>query len=339
MAAGHSAVLLAALAGPASAPEPVTVPEPTPVPEPEATADGPRVSIKPLTVEGTMSEADRQLLDESLRASFAEAGYLLTSSPGAADYVIVPKLVVQSRVYTSRVEVFDATTYAHVSSSNEPCDVCGIGDVSDLLGRQAGALSLRIDKLANAVGFVEIRGEPEGAEVFVDGERVGKIPMRVELTPGAHVVELRAEGYLPSRRNVDAVAGVTDPWELDLVRRPLDVAPPADKKPTIEPADRARKGVSLPTGIGLLAGGVAVVATGVTFIILEERPYSAGCTPDENGRCPRQWRSVELGAASTATGGAALIAGAVLTGIAIKRRRAQVTIAPNGRGLSLAGRF
>lgn len=74
-------------------------------------------------------------------------------------------------------------------------------------------------KVARVVAAAAVTGKPitvvmlktdvPGAEVFLDGERVGKTPLTLadQVTPGPHRVELRLEGRAPVTQNIDVRAG------------------------------------------------------------------------------------------------------------------------------------
>ena len=77
-------------------------------------------------------------------------------------------------------------------------------------------------------GF-DLRVEPAGAEVVLDGRAIGRAPLRVRnLTAGEHVVELAAEGYFARRLAVDL--------ELD---RPASLAVKLDRLEPVAPEQKS----------------------------------------------------------------------------------------------------
>jgi hypothetical protein len=70
------------------------------------------------------------------------------------------------------------------------------------------------------VGALGIKVEPAGAEVLVDGVRVGKAPLvdEVFVDAGARVIEARLEGYEIASAKVDAAAGASREVALRLVK-------------------------------------------------------------------------------------------------------------------------
>ncbi len=51
------------------------------------------------------------------------------------------------------------------------------------------------------VAYLEFVSEPVGAEVFVDGNVVGRTPYTSEVTAGTHEIEFRKEGYYPATQS------------------------------------------------------------------------------------------------------------------------------------------
>lgn len=64
------------------------------------------------------------------------------------------------------------------------------------LGAQAGAMT------------IEVEG-PETASLMLDGSESGELPRegRIFIEPGRHAIEVRAQGYVPTRREIDIEAG------------------------------------------------------------------------------------------------------------------------------------
>jgi hypothetical protein len=65
-------------------------------------------------------------------------------------------------------------------------------------------------------GAVEIKGAVDGATVFVDGERLGAGPRRLELEAGSHEVRVAKEGFEAFVREVHVIPGRTLELEVDL---------------------------------------------------------------------------------------------------------------------------
>jgi hypothetical protein len=181
---------------------------------------------------------------------------------------------------------------------------------------------------------LSITSSPRGATVKVDGEAVGKTPLEITTVPGTHRVEISRPGFVSERREVELVDGVRRELEF-----PLRPQPKAD-----DPAGDERKAkVFIGTGAGLLVAGIGGVAAGGVLLAIDDEPIESQCTGgdvDELGRCRWLHDTFAGGVAAVAVGGAGVVAGAVLLGIGIKRRRAsRVAVFPTGYGLAMRGRF
>jgi hypothetical protein len=71
--------------------------------------------------------------------------------------------------------------------------------------------------MGGPVGTIRVISNTPGAEIYVDGARVGRVPMDVkDLKPGEHVVEVRAPGFVARRERVAVSAGSATVLEFDL---------------------------------------------------------------------------------------------------------------------------
>ena len=64
-----------------------------------------------------------------------------------------------------------------------------------------------VGKRVPAKGTVMVTCTPENAEVSVDGVFVGNSPSTLSVTEGIHIVEVRAEGYKPFKRELRVMSG------------------------------------------------------------------------------------------------------------------------------------
>lgn len=74
---------------------------------------------------------------------------------------------------------------------------------------------------ASDFGTLAIRVQPGDAQVLVDGqvwETQGQGPLTIELSDGAHDIEVRQSGYITFRRTVDVRAGEVTPLNVSLSR-------------------------------------------------------------------------------------------------------------------------
>lgn len=117
---------------------------------------------------------------------------------------------------------------------------------------------------------VVVRANVRGAEVFLDGRRVGTTPLVLtkELSKGTHVIELRHEGYAPLRRELQVGAGKDYTIEAQLEEKqapaPLvgaklgggkeDRTPPLEEPPLVQGEEAERPGAGGEEPAGKQAG-------------------------------------------------------------------------------------
>ncbi len=104
------------------------------------------------------------------------------------------------------------------------------------------------------LGRVEVLGDPEGAEVSVNGRSVGKLPLAepVRVSAGQVDVEMRAPGYVSAQRTLSIVGGQYQRLVLHLAKEAAAESPGAATKPA--------EGVATnpgPAGAGPVASGEA----------------------------------------------------------------------------------
>ncbi len=77
-------------------------------------------------------------------------------------------------------------------------------------------VSCEIEAEMRVVGRpVQVRANVEGASFYVDGELQGPVPYEGEVPTGAHLVEVRRDGYRPYRAQISFTAG-SEPREIEV---------------------------------------------------------------------------------------------------------------------------
>jgi hypothetical protein len=233
-------------------------------------------------------------------------------------------------------------------------------------------------KMADAMlGTLTIEGNVPGAEVLIDGEPAGKLPLEgpVFVDPGWRNVEVRAPGFNSDSQRVEAREGKPVNVKMQLARlkpeggpRAELVEPPssaAEQGPAEAEPSRAllKTGVVL-SGIGAVAGIGGFVAAGVLNgdadalygQALRDSRLDKPCTRpvyqyqslcDEvvsKGRTAKAFTAVGVGGVVVAAGGVVLILYDLLDHGSPKKKRKTSTSAavvgiPGGGGLWVQGRF
>jgi hypothetical protein len=166
--------------------------------------------------------------------------------------------------------------------------------------KNRGALEGALAVVRRHLGSLEVRGT-EGAEVLLDGVRLGTLPaaapFRVEA--GRRTLELRAKGFHPTARNVEIGAGTVTRETVTLVALPADASGEASASGEREArTPRASGGAGRESGAppaadsdpgksqrilgwAFAATGGALLATGgVAFLVRK------GIIDDYNNNCP-----------------------------------------------------
>jgi len=68
-------------------------------------------------------------------------------------------------------------------------------------------LSLYCSKPEDFLGVLEIKSDPEGATVYINGKEVGKTNMEIELPPGEYTVKLTKTDYIDYEKSITVESG------------------------------------------------------------------------------------------------------------------------------------
>lgn len=162
--------------------------------------------------------------------------------------------------------------------------------------RNRAVLESAIATVGGHLGTVEVWGEPEGAEVFINGHPAGKFPdpKPVRVVAGECSVEVRADGYQQITRTLDVHAG-------DLVRENVQLAklalspprasvlelttPPVTVSAAPAPGQtEEQSGVTSKWWFWTTVGTVLVVGAAAAFVVIRSRselgcPNGVTCPP------------------------------------------------------------
>jgi hypothetical protein len=136
----------------------------------------------------------------------------------------------------------------------------------DSAGVSDGDRRLVEELLAEAkakVGTVRVTVDAPGAEVLVDGKRVGMSPLAepVFVDAGSREIEARFAGRAPAHERLEAAAGKT--YEVKLELPQVNAVAVASPRPRVESADATRRWIL----VGGISAGAAGLALGSAFAI------------------------------------------------------------------------
>lgn len=203
----------------------------------------------------------------------AEECMVAAAEPAAVDRVVVVQLKTARdsegipQVVLSG-SIFDGRAGTRIHSAQRFCESC---NAMGALVEQAGALAdeLRTATAGSAAGegTVTVRSTPAGAEVWIDGVRVGVAGEPIKVAAGHHAIEARLPGYGAVRRELDVEAGIPAAWDVALV-----AVSGRDERPAWK---RHAKWAAL-------GGGVLMTALGVAWIAVDGPQSEGGLRqPDE----------------------------------------------------------
>lgn len=310
----------------------------------------------PVTVDGELSAAEIQTVAARVDSEFERTDFSSTrpSDPAAcvtaqcwqtqaraegSQYIATVSLEVADADQALGITIVDLADGTVVAAVERTCELCGRDELLDATSDLSATAVRKLVSYASVATTLVLDSVPQGAGVRVDGETVGITPLRIEVSPGSHTVELAADGHEAFSQSFDLDRGTTESARLRL----LPIAPPT---PTpLPPADAQplrRRGRVMAGGI-LLGGGLAAVGTGAALLILHGRPITSDCSGeniDPNGNCQFLHDTRTGGIAGLVAGGAALIGGATLLGLEFRRARpGAVSLSPTRSGLLVRGRF
>jgi hypothetical protein len=237
--------------------------------------------------------------------------------------------------------------------------------------KNRGALEGALAVVRRHVGSLEIRGT-EGAEVFLDGVRLGTLPGTTpfHVEAGRRILEVRAKGFHPSARNVEVSAGsVTRETVMLVALAPEETAAggPEPRARGAASSDRGGgAGADSDTGHAQRLLGWAFAATGGALLLTGGAAFLVrkGIIDDYNNNCPglgvsqpadcngkiessRTWLTVAIvslvGGGVFAIGGLTVVATAPRSSSSSSSAGLRIGCAPSSLGsgatLSCAGSF
>ncbi len=296
-----------------------------------------RVAVMPLLTEGEVPSEVRSQARDEIKASLRDENVELVdgrptgssctdfecihavAEEADAQWVVQPALSTLDHDYGIAVRLFDAAGNLKADETST-CEICSYPDAVAALVREAKELKVPLlGFVANPYGDREqavaetedisrfaIRTEPEGALVKIDGERIGKTPLEIDVEPGLRDLEITLRNHNDLVTTVRAPRGGSELLSYALVKN--------NEKQT-----RALR----ITGWTFSMLGVGLLGAGVPLLALEERPVKSQCSGNDvdfEGRCRYRYDTLLPGALLTGFGIASLLTG-ITTGVIAASRR------------------
>ncbi|TPV94313.1 MAG: PEGA domain-containing protein [Myxococcales bacterium FL481] len=321
------------------------------------------ILLLPIEVDGDVPSAQQREYLDHLRERLEDGSYRLLSpqSPSVAGalarcrsfrcesrvaanagahMMLRTRISARDRHYTLQLDLYEASSAKLLATSEEDCDLCGLGEMRDLVAARAGLVSQKIESLLRQSANITVRSVPDGAELTIDGEALGQTPAQLLVDPGEHRVEVTKPGYVAASKAVTVVRGVREIVEFELpaesTQARLKPPPRADRDDT--------RGLISRRGWGWLGtlSGAASLGTGITLLAIDERPFSPLCQDpaniDLNGTCRYRYNTATPGIVLSAVGGVLATTGVVLL-IKTRRTTERPAVAVSTQGILFSLRF
>lgn len=269
-----------------------------------------QVFLAPITIEGELTDRDRESLATSLRQALASPAYELRDrceSTACREaqrnaHRVELRLRAAERSFELELDARRPGETAPFATASARCDICGLAELQELVTTKADALRRRLEGEQPVPATLAITSTPRGATVRIDGEVVGVTPLETSVPPGVHRVELSQSGYFPKRTSITAARGVHE-----RVHTTLDPAPRMNPRRILGA-----------TAIGV---GAAALASGIGLLAIDGREIQRRCDAsqrDADGDC-RWVHRTQAGGIVLTVAGAALAATGV--GVLLVHRR------------------
>lgn len=226
----------------------------------------------------------------------------------------------EDRSFIIELWMADAATNKVAAKVRQTCHICGLKAVAEKIELAASALQAKLKASAKAPARVALVSEPSGAAVQLDGKPSGQTPRELVLPARKLEIVIKADGYLPTRRELTLVAGVNERVTVRLIRAP----------------QKQKRGLKIG---GWAAVGAAAASFAVAGVLFAADNEPAGCSGEEafpGGQCPEVIDSTAGAWSAVGIGVGAALGGAYLLWRAYRREAPRdVALLPGG----LVGRF
>ncbi|MCA9707764.1 MAG: PEGA domain-containing protein [Myxococcales bacterium] len=298
------------------------------------------VNTLSLDVPADLSKPDQEVLQQRFEDGIGRSGLEHRAAPSKANECADPEcyraVAEQSGIqvfvggtiertgpdHTIELYAIDGTGQV-VTSVEGVCEICGIGELGDMVGALAARLRPALETSIQPTVLI-VDSDPTGAEVWVDGQNVGVTPLQTTVAPGAHELDVIKRGRRTEHEEFEARTGMKESFSFRLART-----------------------TSVPPWVpwAALGVGVASLGAGIGLLVIDERPIRRDCNPDRLGNCQFLHDTLAGGVVLTVVG-----VGLVGAGVGLLVRQAQkdrmqrsgvsrLRLVPGVGGASLVGRF
>lgn len=254
------------------------------------------------------------------------------------EFAIWARVEKQGSGWRVLLKLRDAATGAELGSETVQCDACSLDAVLPKVAETTGALTSAA--VGRDHGDLDVRSSPTGADVLLDGVKLGTAPLRQSVIAGHYTLVLRKPGFVDHSQPIEVKGGsvVVDATLLDLdaQREPAPSvrvdAPPVQQRVEKRPLWRIATGA-----VGLGAGAV-LVGFGVSAFLQNGVTLMGEC-PAEFNRPNCQFGTMVPGIGLTVSGAVLMGVGAGLIAWPPAKAKPQVALFGSAGGLSVGVRY
>ena len=172
---------------------------------------------------------DADLIDLMFDAECVEPDAACLADIGAAqgvELIVLGETAPKGGGYELHLSLVDVKTKKQTKEARKAApSASGLAGLApDLITEVAGAKPAPAKPKGPALVSLAIRTAPDGADVFVNGQAVGKTPSKFEGKPGSYTIRIAKEGFQDVIRKVDLKEGA--PVDLEMTLEAVVVAPP-----------------------------------------------------------------------------------------------------------------
>lgn len=222
-----------------------------------------------------------------------------------ADYILRSTARRQGTGWQLAMDIFDVTVSGPAAHSDRDCPGC----TAEQAAKELAALfpPLFSKATSRSRGRLEVRSDPPGATVILDGETVGVTPFAAAIWAGSHKLVVRKPDLSPEEQELDIRDGATA--DLNLTLRPPAAPPPKPvsevKQPTLVWKRGPRPLWRILVGSAGIGAAALLLGFGASALY-----YDGQCSVPipEGGICRQIFQTRSIGIGLTAA--AALVGGA-----------------------------
>jgi hypothetical protein len=130
-----------------------------------------------------------------------------------------------------QVRLFDAETGDVAAEQAADCAACAPAQAASRLSVLCE--SVLKDGRKRPLGLLEVTSQPPGAEVLIDGHRLGRTPLRRQAGPGEHQIVLHKTGYLDYQNTVEVLPSRGSALDAVLTPEAAPAAAPDAARPPL----------------------------------------------------------------------------------------------------------